>query len=90
MLGIPPLAGFAARWQLYETAIGIGPVFLGALLLATALSVLAYSRALVLCWWGPAPAERSGKGEPALLVAAMVGLCLILLAIGLWPPIWSM
>jgi multicomponent Na+:H+ antiporter subunit A len=83
MLGIPPLAGFAARWQLYETATRIGPVFLGALVLATALSVLAYTRALALCWWGPC--ELSGKREPALLVAAIVGICALLLMVGLWP-----
>ena len=87
MLGIPPLAGFAARWQLYESAIRIGPVFLGLLLLATALSVLAYSRALVQCWWGPATLEESGRKEPAILVAAMAGICAVLLAVGLWPAI---
>jgi len=86
MLGIPPLAGFAARWQLYEAATRIGPVFLGSLLLATALSVLAYSRVLALCWWGPSE-QQSGKGEPALLVAALVGICAVLLVIGLWPAI---
>jgi len=85
MLGIPPLAGFAARWQLYEAATRIGPLFLGSLLLATALSVLSYSRALALCWWGPS--EQSGRGEPPLLVAALVGICAVLLVIGLWPAI---
>jgi multicomponent Na+:H+ antiporter subunit A len=83
MLGIPPLAGFAARWQLYEAATLIGPLFLGSLLLATALSVLSYSRALALCWWGPS--EKRGGGEPAVLVLALVGICVFLLAVGLWP-----
>ena len=85
MLGIPPLAMFAARWELYEAVTRIGPVFLGALVLATGLSVLSYTRALALCWWGPS--ERSGKPEPALLAASLVGLCVVLLVIGLWPAI---
>jgi len=85
MLGIPPLAMFAARWELYEAATRIGPVFLGALMLATALSVLSYTRVVALCWWGPS--DQSGKPEPALLTAALVGLCAVLLLIGLWPAI---
>ena len=51
MLGIPPLAGFAARWQLYEAATLIGVPFLGVLLLATAFAVLSYVRVISLCWW---------------------------------------
>jgi multicomponent Na+:H+ antiporter subunit D len=87
MLGIPPLAGFAARWQLYEAATGLGYVFLGALVLATGMSVLSYARAVTLCWWGPC--ESSGKrGEPALLVAALVGICVVLLVVGLCPAIF--
>ena len=83
MLGIPPLAGFAARWQLYEAATQMGLPFLGGLLLATAFAVLTYARVIGLCWWGPSRENR--KEEPALLTVALGGVCIVLLAIGLWP-----
>jgi len=83
MLGIPPLAGFAARWQLYEAATLIGVPFLGVLLLATAFAVLSYVRVISLCWWGPA--QESEKREPALLAVVLGGLCIVLLVIGLRP-----
>jgi multicomponent Na+:H+ antiporter subunit D len=83
MLGLPPLAGFWVRWQLYEVAAQMGLPFLGSLLLATAFAVLAYTRVIALFWWGPAEGNR--KREPILLAAALGGLCIVLLSIGLWP-----
>ena len=83
MLGLPPLAGFAARWQLYEVATQMGLPFLGALLLASAFAVLAYTRVIALYWWGPT--EGSRKREPVLLAVALGGICIVLLSIGLWP-----
>jgi len=83
MLGVPPLAGFAARWQLYAVAAGIGLPFLGILILATACAVLSYTRVIALCWWGPS--QESGRPEPKLLCCALVCVCLVLLLIGLWP-----
>ena len=83
MHGIPPLAGFGARWQLYEVATQMGLPFLGVLLLATAFAVLSYARVIALYWWGPT--DESKKREPILLAAALGGLCIVLLSIGLWP-----
>jgi len=83
MLGIPPLAGFGARWQLYEVATQMGLPFLGVLLLATAFAVLSYVRVIASCWWGPARENR--KREPLLLTLALGGVCIVLLSIGLWP-----
>ena len=83
MLGLPPLAGFGARWQLYEVATQIGLPFLGTLLLASAFAVLAYTRVIALYWWGPT--EESRKREPVLLAVALAGVCIALLSIGLWP-----
>jgi multicomponent Na+:H+ antiporter subunit D len=83
MLGLPPLAGFWVRWQLYEVAAQMGLPFLGALLLATAFAVLSYTRVIALYWWGPT--DGSKKREPILLAAALGGLCIVLLSIGLWP-----
>jgi len=83
MLGIPPLAGFGARWQLYEVATQMGLPYLWILLLATAFAVLAYTRVIALYWWGPT--EGSRKREPVLLAVALCGICIVLLSIGLWP-----
>lgn len=86
MLGIPPLAGFAAKWELYETAFRTEPAFLCALLPAAAISVLAYTRVLTLCWWGPGVSGRR-NGEPALAATTLAAMCAVLLLIGLWPAI---
>ena len=83
ILGIPPLAGFGARWQLYEVATQMGLPFLGVLLLATAFAVLAYTRVIALYWWGPT--EECRKREPVFLAVALGGVCIVLLSIGLWP-----
>ncbi len=83
MLGIPPFAGFTARWQLYEAATQMGMPFLAVLLLATALAVLSYARVIALCWWGPSCENR--RHEPALLTVPLWGVCIVLLAVGLWP-----
>jgi multicomponent Na+:H+ antiporter subunit D len=83
MLGLPPLAGFWVRWQLYEVATQMGLPFLGALLLATAFAVLSYTRVIALYWWGPT--DESKKRESILLAVALGGLCIVLLSIGLWP-----
>ena len=83
MLGIPPLAGFPAKWQLYEAATQMDLPFLAALLLATAFAVLSYARVIALCWWGPT--QENKKREPVLLTVALGGVCIVLLSIGLWP-----
>lgn len=91
MLGIPPTLGYAARWRLYGVAAGSSPWLLVALLLATALAVLAYARVIARFWWGPvegsAPLNRSSERWPR--IAAVVGLSVILLLWGIWPGLLS-
>jgi len=83
MLGIPPTAGYPARWRLYECAGRTGRYALAVLIAATALAVLAYSRAIASYWWGGGDQDR--KHEPAVLTAAFAGLAALLLVFGLWP-----
>jgi multicomponent Na+:H+ antiporter subunit A len=52
MLGVPPTIGYAGHWRIYEAAFGGGWVYLALLIVATALSVLAYARVIAVCWWG--------------------------------------
>jgi len=51
-LGVPPTIGYAGHWRIYETAYGGSWVYLALLVIATALSVLAYARVIAVCWWG--------------------------------------
>jgi multicomponent Na+:H+ antiporter subunit D len=86
-LGIPPTAGYAARWRLYGAAAQTNPWLLAALLLGTSLAVLAYARVVATCWWGPSAEAR--RREPVTLIVALVGLSLALLLTGLWPSLLS-
>mgnify|MGYP005865764809 FL=1 len=86
MLGIPPTLGYAARWRLYGLAAETSPWLLAALLLATALAVLAYARVIASFWWGAGEQRRS---EPLPLIVAVVGLSAILLVTGVWPSLLS-
>ncbi len=51
-LGVPPTIGYAGHWRIYETAYNGSWTYLAFLVIATALSVLAYARVIALCWWG--------------------------------------
>jgi multicomponent Na+:H+ antiporter subunit D len=85
MLGIPPTLGFAARWRIYLAAYGFGAWAIAALMLATGLAVLAYSRLLVRVWWGPGDADRTTGREAIPLAIVMVILALVILISGCWP-----
>jgi multicomponent Na+:H+ antiporter subunit A len=84
MIGVPPTAGYIARWRLYGAALQMGFPYLFMMLLSTALALLAYSRVVALCWWGASNDGNKGR-EPALLGVPIIGLCVILLLVGLWP-----
>lgn len=97
-LGVPPTAGYLGHWRLYATALAASPWFLALLIIATALSVLAYARVIALTWWGGEDAESGHEAprhqwrtiwssEPAPLVIAMVVLMIAVLAAGVWPRI---
>jgi len=73
---------------------------LTALIVATALSVLAYARVIALVWWGGDDVASSGghdavrnpwrtiwASEPSPLVIAIVVLIIAVLAVGVWPRI---
>lgn len=90
VLGVPPTLGYAAHWRLYSAAAQVGWPFLVVLLLATSLAVLAYARVIAVCWWGPGEAgHEKARGEPVAVRAALVGLSVILVLVGLWPGVVS-
>ena len=90
MLGVPLTWGFAARWRLYLSAAEISPLLLFAFLLASALALLAYARALTVFWWGTSnSATREPPARSTALNAVLLGLILVLFAGGLWPGLIS-
>ncbi|HEV2133529.1 MAG TPA: proton-conducting transporter membrane subunit [Terracidiphilus sp.] len=100
MIGVPPTLGFLGRWRIYETALSIGPSWLLAFTISSALALIAYAMALARIWWGPpeselisdagnapAPMPEPRAAEPFALRAALVGLVALLLVAGLWPAV---
>jgi formate hydrogenlyase subunit 3/multisubunit Na+/H+ antiporter MnhD subunit len=96
-LGIPFTAGWAGHWRLYATAYSVGWPLLAALIVATALSVLAYTRAIALVWWGgaastghahaEAPTRPVWTSESAPVAIALVVLMCAVIVAGLFPRI---
>ncbi|MHB9863585.1 proton-conducting transporter transmembrane domain-containing protein [Streptomyces sp. YIM S03343] len=95
-LGVPFTPGFPGHWRVYATAQHESGLLLALLIVATILSVLAYSRVIALAWWGgaadapPLPADRPRPvsvwaTEPPPRVIALVGLSTAVLAAGLLP-----
>ena len=66
-LGVPFTAGFAGHWRVYATALHSGGPVLALLIVATILSVLAYSRVVALVWWGSPEGEAPVPARPAPL-----------------------
>jgi formate hydrogenlyase subunit 3/multisubunit Na+/H+ antiporter MnhD subunit len=86
MLGLPPTAGYPARWRLYQCAGQAGAYALIILIAATALAVLAYSRVIAYYWWGGGDTIKAS--EPAVLTVAYAGLAVLLLVFGIMPRLW--
>jgi multicomponent Na+:H+ antiporter subunit A len=85
ILGVPPLLGFTGRWRIYMAAYQANAVYLALFLLASALSLVAYSRALIAHWWGPSSASTKPRELSFGVTVAILLLSLALLALGLWP-----
>ena len=90
ILGIPPLFGFAGRWQLYLAAVQSGGILLGAaMVLATALALLYYVRAIHRVWLGPLPGADQSPSEPRLAAGALIVLAVIALFLGIFPGLFQ-
>ena len=95
-LGVPPTVGYAGHWRLYSSALSVSPWVLAALVVATALSVLAYTRFIALVWWGGEGDESTDpeaapvsvwRSEKVSLVLPIVLLVTVILALGMWPSV---
>lgn len=81
LIGLPPSAGFAAKWQLLRAALEAGAWGWAAVLLAGSLLAAAYVFRVLRLAFLPAPASNAARAMPApmsicafaLAVAASVG-----------------
>ncbi|MCL2783701.1 MAG: hypothetical protein FWD80_07015, partial [Propionibacteriaceae bacterium] len=96
VIGVPFTPGFAGHWRVYKVALDVGWPCLAGLVVATILSLLAFSRVIALVWWGgaqdepPLPADQPPavpvlRGEPVVITVAIVTLMAAVLATGVVP-----
>jgi multicomponent Na+:H+ antiporter subunit D len=85
MIGVPPSFGFVGRWRLYlaGTEYG-GPLLLLVMIVATALALLYYVRAIHRVWLGPG-AGASAYREPPLAALVLILLSVAALVLGVFP-----
>jgi multicomponent Na+:H+ antiporter subunit D len=77
MVGIPPTAGFFAKWYLLTAALDAGQVVVAVVIAASTLLTLRYVlRVIEVVWSDPAEPdpELAGAGEPAAGVVAPVAV----------------
>lgn len=86
VLGVPPTLGYAAHWRIFAAAAHHWPLLV-ALSGAAMLSVAVYARAIALFWYGTddTSADQPAAYNRPVFAAAIIILCLALLAAGLWP-----
>lgn len=83
LAGAPLLAGFPGRWAVYTAALAVSEWYLLGLLVATLCAMVAAGTMLYPMLW----AAGTGHPRPAALTtrAAVAGLCLAIVALGLYP-----
>lgn len=90
MAGIPPTAGFAAKWSLFYSAVQAGEILITIIaVLCSAISVYYYLRVIVMMYMRD-PVDEFGVQAPrspwaTVAVAAMV---LLTLQVGIMPQAW--
>ena len=85
MAGIPPLAGFAAKLQVFSAAVGAGRTWLVLVgVLASVAAAFFYLR-LVVRMYMEEPAEASAVAATAALRAAVAAPALVTVLLGIVP-----
>jgi proton-translocating NADH-quinone oxidoreductase chain N len=88
--GLPPLAGFMSKWQIFVAGFATHNLVIDGLVIFAALNSvlsLAYYAPLVNAMYRQEPSEAVQRGQPlsVLMIAPLALLALSVLAIGLWP-----
>ncbi len=88
VIGVPPTLGFVGRWRLYAAGAQLGGMALaGAMMIATALAVLYYARAIHRIWLG-ASAERVAWPKATIANVALALLSIVVILLGTVPSSW--
>lgn len=89
MIGVPPTLGFIGRWRLYLSGTQLGGALLAlTMAAATALALLYYVRAIHRIWLGK-PDGNAVSGEPAAAKWVLVVVCVLVIAAGVYPGLWT-
>jgi proton-translocating NADH-quinone oxidoreductase chain N len=88
--GLPPLAGFMSKWQIFVAGFQTHNWWIGALVAFAALNSvlsLAYYAPLVNAVYRnkPSPAVEHGAAIPATMSISLVIMALAVVALGFWP-----
>jgi NADH-quinone oxidoreductase subunit N len=92
LAGIPPLAGFWAKFFIFTAAIdrgGLGPWLAGALVVNSVISVVYYVAVIRPMFFEPAPQPVRPLRAPALVTAVVVVAALAVLAVGVFPDLFA-
>ncbi|HEY47648.1 MAG: hypothetical protein AMJ88_09115 [Anaerolineae bacterium SM23_ 63] len=92
--GLPPLAGFMSKWQIFVAGFETHNPWIGTLIAFAALNSvlsLAYYAPLVNAVYRLEPSEavRSGSPSPRLMNVPLFIMALAVVAIGIWPRLLS-
>lgn len=88
--GLPPLAGFMSKWQIFVAGFATHSLLIGALVVFAALNSvlsLAYYAPLVNAVYRrhPSAAVQHGRPLPAAMSVPLAVLALAVVAVGVWP-----
>jgi proton-translocating NADH-quinone oxidoreductase chain N len=88
--GLPPLAGFMSKWQIFVAGFSTHRPFIEALIVFAALNSvlsLAYYAPLVNALYRgePSPIIAEGSPMPRLMAVPLGALSLAIVAVGVWP-----
>lgn len=90
LIGIPPLAGFAAKLTLFGAAMSAGYTWLAVVAVVnTAISVFYYFRVLGALYLAPQPEHAPRLGGASIPVALLGAAVVIALGLGAQPIWWS-
>ncbi len=87
LAGIPPMAGFASKWLIYEAAISAHmPLVAGAIFLGSGLAFAYVVRFLYAVWFGQRPSDLENvKEAPLPLIIGMAILAILNVVFGIAP-----
>jgi NADH:ubiquinone oxidoreductase subunit 2 (subunit N) len=94
LAGLPPLAGFASKWQILAAGMAANTLLLTALVVFAALnSVLSLAYYLpvvnILYRRQPSPALIAARPLPTAMLLPLIVLAATIIVIGLWPDLAS-